>query len=171
MRTCFPSASSANAIASCEPMESPSGRACDVSRKRRRRRISYRICRSAAAVASSFAGSFVISGIVELQEDSLDAVALLDRFVVEESELGHALQADPLADLPAQERHGARERAGGFLPRRVVPDGRVVNPCLLQIRRDLDVGDGQEPDARIMNRPAQKFRELRTNLIADTGGS
>ena len=42
MRTSLPSASSAKAIASCEPIESPSGRACEVIRKRWRARIASR---------------------------------------------------------------------------------------------------------------------------------
>ena len=36
---CLPSARSAYAIASCEPIESPSGRECEESTKRRRARI------------------------------------------------------------------------------------------------------------------------------------
>src|SRR5450756_2037039 len=43
MRTSLPRASSAYAIASCDPMESPSGRACEVIRKRRRACIASQI--------------------------------------------------------------------------------------------------------------------------------
>ena len=41
--TCLPSARSANAIASCEPMESPSGRACELITNRWRARIASRM--------------------------------------------------------------------------------------------------------------------------------
>ena len=41
--TCLPSARSANAIASCDPMESPSGRACELITNRWRARIASRM--------------------------------------------------------------------------------------------------------------------------------
>src|SRR3954470_20763128 len=105
MRTCLPSASSANAIASCEPMESPSGRACEVRRKRLRRRISSRICCTGAAGMTPAADCslFIVFGPVahaivdargggrlgrsfgvEILQDFLDAVVLLDGFVERE---------------------------------------------------------------------------------------
>src|SRR6266480_3523394 len=97
IRTLFPSASSANAIASCDPIESPSGLAWEVSRKRWWRRISSQIRRTAPAAAST--GSLIIvarpaclaagvgpAGPFRLQflKNLFDAVALLDRLVVEE---------------------------------------------------------------------------------------
>src|SRR5690349_6997400 len=132
IRTCLPSASSAKAIASCEPIESPSGRACEVSRKRGRARISSRIrAMSAAAAAGSLPSSPVAAASVvvfvlvircgcgwrfgrglaarrvELMEDLLDAISALDGLVEEEFQLRHALQPQPAADLPPQERHCA----------------------------------------------------------------
>src|SRR6266508_140544 len=163
MRTCLPSASSAKAIASCEPIESPSGRACDVSRNRCRRTISSRICRTGADAVAT--GSLIIvarlgrvvAGCltdarpvgpfrVELLEDALDAVALLDRLVEKECELGHALQLQALADLAPQERRRAAERPRRLAARLVVADGRVIHARLLQVRGHLDLRNRQEAD-------------------------
>src|SRR6476469_1506330 len=127
MRTCLPSASSAKAIASCEPMESPSGLACDVSRNRCRRMISSRICRTGVDVVAT--GSLIIVARlgrvvagrvtdartvspfrVELLEDALDAVGLLDGLVEQERQFGHPFQLKTLADLAAEERRRAAER-------------------------------------------------------------
>jgi len=108
---------------------------------------------------------------LELLEDSLQPIALFDRLVVEEGELRHTLQSQPLSDLASEERCGAVERARRFPARRVVTDGRVIHQRLLQIRRDLDLRDGQEADARIVHVSRQERRELRADLVADTGRS
>src|SRR4051812_34753108 len=112
MRDCLPSASSANAIASCEPMESPSGRACDVIRKRCLAFTASRIWAiNAPAVAWRASGTGLLIGVrlaarrvgrgrigvvltgrrgaaldAEFVENPLDAVAAFDRFVEEELE-------------------------------------------------------------------------------------
>src|SRR5919112_5118149 len=115
MRTCFPSASSANAIASCDPIESPSGRACDVRRKDLRRRISSRICSTGAAGITPAADCslFIVFGPVahaivdargggrlgrsfrvELLQQFLDAVVLLDGLVEGECQLRYSLEPE-----------------------------------------------------------------------------
>src|SRR2546426_5183346 len=188
MRTCLPSASSAKAIASCEPMESPSGLVCEISRNRCRRMISSRICRTGVDALAT--GSLIIVARlgrimagrrtdarlvgpfrVELLENALDAIALLDRLVEQECELGHALQLQTLADLAPQERRCAAERPRRLVARLVVADGRVIHACLLQVRRDLDVRNRQEADAGVVHIPGQQRGELRANLIADAGRS
>src|SRR5437764_12766715 len=93
-RTVLPRARSAKPSASCEPIESPSGRACDESTKCCRARI-------AAAICCSSGGQLVVGvGIgvgarMNLAEDLLDAVLAGDRFVVDEDELRHQLQPEP----------------------------------------------------------------------------
>src|SRR4051812_41552679 len=184
MRTLLPSASSANAIASCDPIESPSGLAWDVSRKRCRRRISSEIRRTAEAAASTDSliivgrTDCVIAGIVsrgpfrlELLKNPFDPVAVFDRLVVEERQFGNPLQAETLPDLPAQERCRTPERARRLALRFVVADQRVVDARLLQVCRHLDARDREEPDARIVDVPGQERRKLRLDLIADTGRS
>src|SRR5688500_5225609 len=106
MRDCFPRASSANAIASCEPIESPSGRACDVIRNRCRLITAWRIWLiSASAVAGRASGTGLLIGLrfaagpgrggvgpavavrsvtslrADLVQDAFDSIAALDRFV------------------------------------------------------------------------------------------
>src|SRR3954470_13376934 len=141
MRTCLPSASSANAIASCDPIESPSGRAWEVRRNRWRRRISSRICSTGASTVTPPPVSLLIVVLpvapcvvhgrrggrlrralrVELLENPLDAVVLFDRLVEREGQFRHALQPEPPADVPPQEGDGALERPRGLAPRLVVP--------------------------------------------------
>src|SRR5688572_18187908 len=133
IRDCLPSASSANAIASCEPMESPSGRACEVIRKRCRAKIASRICPTSASAPAGRTGEtglfingcFVWARVrgrrgriaggsldpfgADFVEDSLDPIAALDRFVEEEFEARDPLQPQPAADLTPQERRRAAE--------------------------------------------------------------
>src|SRR6187455_285778 len=114
-------------------MESPSGRECEVIRKRGRARISSRIrstrdsAGAGAAGAPAGAGLLIVVRLVtvglvrgglrrgvavgsgcplraDVVEDSLDPVAPLDRFVEEELQQGHALEPEAAADLAAQER-------------------------------------------------------------------
>src|SRR4051812_10493938 len=115
-RTSLPRCCSAYAIASEDPMASPSGRACDVITNRCRRRISSA---TAAAVDSLF---FWFSGVgrghgigllarggalgifgVGVAQDLLVAVLLPDRFVEPELEPRHAPEMENPADSPPQE--------------------------------------------------------------------
>src|SRR5512145_388654 len=124
MCTDLPSASRAKASASCEPMESPSGRACDVSRNRCRERMASRIWRRTGGCRPS-CGLFVVSVIVsrrllrgrdagalrlQLLQDALDPIVALDALVEEELQLRDPAEPEPAAELTAQERRGALER-------------------------------------------------------------
>src|SRR5690348_18333406 len=122
MRTSLPSSSSAYAIANCDPIESPSGRACDVTRKRCRDWIASQMRSRVGLLVIVFeaivrggrhrrAGALV-GFRFQLLQDLFDAVLVRDRFVVEELELGRAAQADALADVMAQEGRGALQRPG-----------------------------------------------------------
>src|SRR4026207_1668405 len=149
-------------------MESPSGLACEVMRKRRRLRISLQIastCRVAERVGLSvalarFVAVIVSSGEIvqvrvlgtfglDVEDDALDPVLTLDAFIVEEVEPGHVLQAEPPADLVSQKGRRTTERALRFLSLLVVADARVIYARLLQVGRHLHAGDGEKPDARI----------------------
>src|SRR4026208_660217 len=184
MRTVLPSGATATAIANCDPIESPSGLAWDVSRKRWRRRTSSQIRRTAAAAVST--RSLIIVGRTEclvvgfgpcgpfcfqLLKNSFDAVALFDRLVVEERQFRDTLQPKALTDLAAQKRRRPIERTRRLPLRLVVPDRRVIHAGLLQIRRQLDLRDRQKSDAGIVNLSRQQRRKLRLNLIADTRSS
>src|SRR4051812_20689541 len=170
-------------MASCDPIESPSGLACEVSRNRWRRSISSRICRTADLAASTrsliiVAGTDRVAIIrpacpfrPELLENALDTIALFDRVVEEEGQLRHALQAKPLANLSPQKRACPLERARRFALDGVVADNRVVHARLLQVGRHRNAGDGQESDPGIVNLSGQQRRKLRLYLVADTRGS
>ena len=123
MRTSLPSASSANAIASCEPIESPSGRACEVSRKRwraadvvanaedrgvsRDRYLGHRlgdrlVCPAARARrARSACRSWRMRSMRSCR--SIDSSK-------KKSSSGDALEPQPPPDLAPEERRGALER-------------------------------------------------------------
>ena len=104
-------------------------------------------------------------------QDLFDAVVLLDRLVEHPGELGHTFELQPAADVPPQERRGALQRPGRVLPRFRVADRGVEHARLLQVGRDLDVGDGEEADARVVDLAGEQFGELSPDLVADTGGS
>ena len=104
---------------------------------------------------------------LDVVEDSLDAVAPLDRFVEEELQQGNPLEPEPAADLAPQEGRRPPERARRVPPGLVVAERRVVDAGDLKVRRDVHVRDGQEADARVVHFPGQEIRDLRAQLIAD----
>src|ERR1051326_3780866 len=110
--TSLPSARSAYAIASWLPIESPSGRECEARTNRCRWRMASAISRISGSVAAIVPVDFV--------DDLVDAVGGRRRFVVLESQLRRALQPEPLADLPAEERRRAFERPLAVLARFLV---------------------------------------------------
>src|SRR6185436_9333415 len=126
----------------CDPIESPSGRECEEITKRRRARIASTMAGSSGlvviivAIGGSAGGRGArVRGAVaaDLVEQLLDPVLAGDRLVVDELELGDALQAQARADLAAQERNRAMERAVRALTRLVVTERGVVHARVLQV--------------------------------------
>src|SRR6266545_318129 len=116
-RTSLPRWRNAYAIASWEPMASPSGRTWEESTKRCRLWISAATC---ARVADSVAVVLIVSGdiplgvlLVEVAEYLLDAVLVADRLVEPEINFGNAPQPHAIANLAAEEGSGSLERLGG----------------------------------------------------------
>jgi hypothetical protein len=151
----LPSASSAYAIANCDPIESPSGRACEVRSQRVVLRRVVRVGDGLGALG------------LDLLQDLLDAVVPLDAFIEEELQLGRAPQAQSTAQLSAKERRGAFKRPCGLTPRLLVAERRVVHARLLEVGRHADVSDGQEADTGIVHLAGQQLREVFANLFAD----
>src|SRR6185295_1717069 len=158
-------------------MESPSGRLCEEITNRCRVRIASTIC-----AMSGLSGLFVIilvergSGVrrllrtladANLVEELLDPVLAGDRLVVDEIELGDALQPQARADLAAQKRHRPLERARAALLRLLVAERRVVDASQLEIGRDLDAGDGDEAEARVVHFPRQQQSQLAAYLLGN----
>src|SRR5258706_423291 len=95
-RTSLSRCQSAKAIASCEPIASPSGRTCDESTKRCRVRIwsairAMTVCSVAVVIVWGVGGgepgaAFLVL-LVQVPEDLFDAVLVLDGFVEAELEL------------------------------------------------------------------------------------
>src|SRR5258708_15077884 len=118
-------------MASCDPMESPSGRECEESTNRRRVRTASTICWISGLVVviggrirrHGAAGAAGADGVEEL----LDPVLAGDRLVVKELELRHALQPQARADPAPQEHRGAAQRPGGVGARLVVTQRAVVD--------------------------------------------
>src|SRR5262245_19910880 len=154
-------------MASCDPMESPSGRACDDSTNRCRLRT--------ASTISRIAGLVVIGGrsrsAADLVEQLLDAVLAGNRFVVVERELRRALQPQARADLAPQEAGGAGQRPLGVATALLVAERRVVHASLLQIWAHADARQRHEPDPRIVDLAREQRRQLAPDLIGDTIGS
>src|SRR5689334_8595458 len=172
-RTSLPRSSSAYAIASWDPIESPSGRAWDVMRKRRRSLIASQAWVSASFVARVVTGLAICRGSLRFQllEDLLDSIVPRDRFVIEELELGHPPKPEALSKLPFQERGGALERAGALALRLLVAQDRVVHARELQVWRDANMREREKSDARILHVARQQLSELAADLIADTLGT
>src|SRR5262245_885937 len=99
------------------PMASPSGRACEVTTKRRRSRIASTICCRFRSVAVGVTVPGVQTDVrtvfrgfrngrlaplvlfVEFAEDLLDAILVADGFVELEVELGYAPQPQAFAEM------------------------------------------------------------------------
>src|SRR3954469_14862678 len=152
-------------------MESPSGLACEVIRKRRRAWMASQI---------SVLGFFVVIGSVgrarrrlglQVLQDLLDAIVLRDRLVVEERQLRHAPQPDARAELAAQERRRAVERLRRLALRLLVAERRVVDPRDLQIAGDRHLGQRQEADAGIVHLARDELRQLVPDGLAEAFGT
>jgi hypothetical protein len=119
---------------------------------------------SSGSFSSPAPGGLALRALgLQILQDALDAVLALDVLVEEELKFGNASQAQPLADLPAQERLGPLERAAGLRPRLGIAERRVIDARVLQVRRDLDARDGDEAYSRIVDRARQKLRDVLTN--------
>src|SRR5919197_3860015 len=174
----LPISRSAYAMASCDPIESPSGRAWDEMTKRCRARIASAMrWRSGSGFASIVAGVAAIPVVagVQLVEQLLDAILAGNRLVVDELQVGYAAQPQPRSDLPTQEGRGAFERpCRGALRLRFSAgrsERRVVHTRVLQIRRHLDARDRHEADARVVHLAREELAQLASNLIRYPVGS
>src|SRR5262245_36797444 len=171
-RASLPSCQSANAIASWDPMASPSGRTCDDSTKRCRLRISSAmrartLTSVAVVIVAGFGGALRVL-FVNVAQDLLNPILVRDRFVEPEFELGDPAQLQPGADLAAEEAGGPGECARGLLARVGIAQACVVHASQLQVRRDLHARERDEPDARIVHlAAAEDFAQLLANLVAD----
>src|SRR6266516_692897 len=164
---CFPSSRSAKAIASWDPMESPSGRACDESTNRSRERIAWTMCWRSGLVV-------VIGGRrrgVELVDQLFDAVLTGDRFIVNELQFRHAFQSQAGADLTSQKRQRTMQRAIGLAPPLFVAEDGVEHARLLKVAGQLDPGNGDEPQAGIVHFAREQVAKLAADLIGDAFGS
>src|SRR4051812_24492961 len=149
--TSLPSADSANAIAIWEPIESPSGRECEERMNRCRARIASAICRISGSLAAIVAFAAILVRRMNLVEKLVDPILAGHRVVVVKLQLGHPLQPQARADLPAQKRRGALDGLLAVLPCLLVAEHGVENASELDVRADLDAGNRDEPDAGIVH--------------------
>src|SRR5688500_8905766 len=172
-------------------MASPSGRACEVTTKRRRlwttstmrATVSWSVplwiigegANRARIVGRLGSGALALPlrfFFMEIAEDLLDPVLVGDRFIEMELQFGHAAELQPASDLTPEERRRAFERLLGLAPRLRIAHRRVIDARELQVRRDLDPGQGDEPDARIVDDPAREQQaQLLQDLVADAIGT
>src|SRR5436190_6909956 len=183
-RTSLPSCHRANAIASCDPMASPSGRTCEDSTKRWRPRISSairaRAVTSLAVVLIVPAANREISALgcalrvllMNVSKDLLDAVLVLDRFVEAELNFWDVSQMmQPAADLAAEKSGGALERPRRVLARFLIAEARVEHARQLQVRRHLYARQRDEADAGVVDLAAgEDVAQFLANLVADSVG-
>src|SRR5919197_1814389 len=168
-------------MASCDPMESPSGRACDERTKRCRERIASTMrWRSEVGVvirdgSRGLTLARSAGALVQLVEELLDAILAGDRFVVDELQIRHAPQPQARSDLTAEEGSGALERARRALFGLCFGAGRaergVIHASVLKVGRHLDARDRDEPDAGVVHFAREQIPQLAANLIGDAIGT
>src|SRR5262245_22567321 len=172
----LPIAMSAYAIASDDPIESPSGLVCEEITNRCRARMASAICwTSGLVVIVSIAGIAVrlrrgLRG-VELVQQLLDPILAADRFIEDELERRDAPQAQPRSDLAAKKRRGTIECARRLAPRLLVAERRVEHARVLQIRGHLNACDRHKAQARIVNVAREQLTDFATNLIGNAIGT
>src|SRR5438067_4231167 len=167
--TSLPSVRSAYAMASCDPIESPSGRECDETTNRWRARTSWTIRRISGVTALGVGLVIVIVWIVRVDfvEQLFDAVLARDRFIVEELQLGDAPQPEAGSNLAPQERRRAVQRPLRVPARVLLAERGVEDARLLQIGVDLHARDRYESDSRVVDLARDQHAELAADLIGD----
>src|SRR5690606_25282699 len=176
--TSLPSASSANAMASCDPMASPSGRTWELITNRWRAWIASAM-RPTISRRSSLIGLAVGNGVLvsprlgsapgvlaaDFLEQLLDPRLVVDGLVVREGQLRHAPEPQPLPEGAAQEGQRPLERAGGPLPRGGVAERGGVHARLEELLGDAHARQRHEADARVAYLARQQLAELLANLF------
>src|SRR5262245_61292657 len=157
-------------MASWEPIESPSGLACEEITNRRFARITSTMRCSSGALVIVLGVVIGVRGVgglagMQLVEDPLYAILTGHRIVVDEPDLGRPSQAKPRAKLAAQERRGPFERPRARGLSLLIAKRRVHDPCELEIRADVDARQRDEADAGIVHVPRQQRCQLTSNLV------
>src|SRR5436190_5210605 len=180
--TCLPSARRPNAIASWEPIESPSGREWEEITNRCRACSSAVICLISGSVAAigvvtvagvaglSAVAVALLVGCMDFVQQLFDPVLPSDGLIVLELQLGHALQTETRADLAPQKGRCPVERTRAVLARRLVAKDRVEDAGLLDVRAHLDARERHEPDAGIVDFTRKQLGQFAADLVGDTIG-
>src|SRR5438552_427488 len=124
----------------------------------------------ARTISSTTGGLFGIGfrrARADLLQDLFDAILTGDGIVVHEPELGRPPEAEPRANLAAEEWRGPTQRARAEGARLLVSERSIEHPRQLEIRAHLHARQGDESDARVVDLPRQKLRQFAPNLIAD----
>jgi len=112
----------------------------------------------------------VIGGVARLQlvEEAKDARSPFERLVELEMEFRDALQAEPLAELVADERHRPAERPKGLLANLRLTDDAYEDLGMAEIRSRLDPGDRRKPDPRIGDLAGNDLGDLLPQKFVDS---
>ena len=176
-RTSLPRCRSAYAIASDEPMASPSGRACDATTKRCRCRIASATCRvvafaSSALVSRRCGGSCRRCCAASSSCRSRRICSMRSWWPIDSSNRNSSsgTRRSCSRRRPGGGRTALRAPAPWRCPRArlLVAHRRVVDARQLQIGRDLHPRQGDEADAGIVHgAAAEQLAQLLANLVAD----
>jgi hypothetical protein len=104
---------------------------------------------------------------LELHQNSLDPILMLDAFIELESDFGHAAEAHAAAELAAQKRRGALERAAGLALGFVVAEERVEHARELEIRRHFDASERDQTNPGIVDFREQELADLLPDAFCD----
>jgi hypothetical protein len=104
---------------------------------------------------------------MELVDQLLDAILGGYRLVVDDVELGDALEPQARADLAPQEWQRTVERAIGMAPTLFISQRGIEDARLLEVTAHLDPRDRDEPEARIVHLAREQLTELAADLVGD----
>ena len=109
----------------------------------------------------------LLVGLPGLGQQLVEVPGVLRQRVVDELQRRHVPQPELLADLGADQPLGGleRRRRGGHL--RLLAEDRVEHRRLLRVAGDPDVGDGDEPEPRVLDPPLQHLRHDDLDPVRD----
>ncbi len=103
----------------------------------------------------------------DLFQQLCDAVLVPDTLIELELHFRRPAQAEALADLPAHEARCPLECASSVLSGSGIAEARVEHTGVLQVGAHLHTGDGDEPDAWIVQLARDDHADFRANLVRD----
>src|SRR3989339_477537 len=160
----FPIPRKARAIASSDPIASPSGFSWHATRKRSLSRRTRQIAERSPLIRT-------LLPLRDFPEDRVDPGAAVERVVVVELQFGGVSQAEAMGELPPQEPGGPAERLGHGRTLFFRHESGVVHVGDPKVGRDGNLGHGDRRHPGVVHPPLQEEGELFPDPLTDTRGA